>query len=72
MKEVNTIMAIKRYPEESLDSMLRRFKKYVLKAEILKDLRKHEFYVSPSQKRKIKSAEAQRRAKKKAAKMRMY
>lgn len=65
-------MAIKRRPEETVDSMLRRFKKEVLKSEVLKDLRKHEFYVAPSEKRRLKSAEAQRREKKKMAKMKEY
>ena len=65
-------MAIKARPGETLDSMLRRFKREVLKSEILKDLRKKEYYVSPSQKRRLKSAEAQKRAKKKEAKQRMY
>lgn len=65
-------MAIKRRPEETVDSMLRRFKKEVLKSEVLKDLRKHEFYIAPSEKRRLKSAEAQRRAKKKMAKMNEY
>ena len=72
MKEVNTIMAIKARPDETLDSMLRRFKKEVLKSEVLKDLRKHEYYVAPSEKRRIKSAEAQKRARKKAAKQKNY
>ena len=65
-------MAIKRRPDETLDSMLKRFKKTVVKSEVLKDLRKHEFYVSPSEKRRIKSAEAQKRAKKKAVKQKLY
>ena len=72
MKEVNTIMAIKRRPDETVDSMLRRFKREVLKSEILKDLRKKEYFVSPSEKRRLKSAEAQKRARKKEAKQRMY
>ena len=65
-------MAIKARPGESLDSMLRRFKKEVLKSEVLKDLRKHEYYVSPSEKRRLKSAEAQKRAKKNAQKTHNY
>ena len=65
-------MAIKRRPEETVDSMLKRFKKEVLKSEVLKDLRKHEFYVAPSEKRRLKSAEAQRREKKKMAKKKEY
>lgn len=62
----------KKFPEETVDSMLRRFKKEVLKSEVLKDLRKREYYIPPSQKRRIKSAEAQKRAKKHAAKVKNY
>ena len=65
-------MAVKARPGETVDSLLRRFKKDVLKSEVLKDLRKHEFYIPPSEKRRIKSAEAQKRAKKKAAKQKMF
>lgn len=65
-------MAIKRRPEETVDSMLKRFKKEVLKSEVLKDLRKKEYYVSPSEKRRLKSAEAQKRARKKMAKIKQY
>ena len=72
MKEVNTIMAIKARPGESLDSMLRRFKKEVLKSEVLKDLRKKEYYISPSEKRRLKSAEARKRARKNAPKNNNY
>ena len=72
MKEVNKIMAIKRRPDETVDSMLKRFKKEVLKSEVLKDLRKHEYYIAPSEKRRIKSAEAQKRARKTEAKKRLY
>lgn len=66
-------MAVKKkFPEETVDSMLRRFKKEVVKAEILKDLKKREYYVSPSEKKRLKSAEAQKRARKNAPKVNMY
>ena len=66
-------MAIKKkFPEETVDSMLRRFKKEVLKSEIIKELRGREYYLSPSEKRRRKSAEAQRRARKKQAKVKQY
>lgn len=65
-------MAIIVKKDESLDSALRRFKKEVVKSEVLKDLRKHEYYVAPSEKRRLKSAEAQKRARKKAAKQKLY
>lgn len=61
-------MAVKARPGENLDSMLRRFKKEVSKSGILQDVRKHEYYVAPSEKRRIKSQNAQKRLKKKAGK----
>ena len=39
---------------ESLDSALRRFKKEVLKNGTLQELRKREYYVAPSAKRRLK------------------
>lgn len=52
---------VKRYPTESLELMLRRFKKKLDKDNTLKDLRKHDFYMSKSEKRKLKSKMAQQR-----------
>jgi small subunit ribosomal protein S21 len=40
-----------KFPHESIDSMLRRFKKAVEKADTLKDYQKHEFYERPTAKR---------------------
>lgn len=51
--------------DESIDSALRRFKKEVVKSGVLQDLRKHEYYVAPSQKRRLKSEAARKRIKKK-------
>lgn len=51
--------------DESIDSALRRFKKEVVKAEILKDLRKHEYYIAPSAKRRMKHEAAMKRLNKK-------
>ena len=66
-------MAVKKkFPEETVDSMLKRFKKEVLKSDITRELRKREFYMSPGEKRRKKSAEAQRRAKKKQPKSNNY
>ena len=57
-------MAIKARPGENLDSMLRRFKKEVVKGGIIQDVRKHEYYISPSEKRRLKAAAAQKKRKK--------
>lgn len=50
-----------KYPHESVESMLRRFKKKVEKAGVLQDMRKHEEYVAPAEKRRLKSKLARAR-----------
>jgi small subunit ribosomal protein S21 len=49
---------------ESLESALRRFKRKVMNEEIIKDIKKHAFYLKPGQKRRVKSAEARKRERK--------
>ena len=45
---------------ETGDALIRRFKKAVMKADILKEVRKREFFVKKSLKRKLKSEEHQK------------
>lgn len=52
-------------PNESLDGALRRFKKQIQEAGILKEARRHEHYEKPSERRR--RAEAARRRKIRAA-----
>lgn len=40
---------------ESVDSMLRRFKKQVMNQEIMLDVRKHEFFIKKNKRMKEKS-----------------
>jgi small subunit ribosomal protein S21 len=51
---------------ESLENALKRFKRKVQKDGIIADIKKKEEYVKPSVRRKIKSQEARKRAKKEA------
>src|SRR4030095_155844 len=51
---------------ESIESALRRFKRRVMTEEIIKDAKKHAFFMPPGQKAKLKSALARKRNKKKA------
>ena len=46
---------------ESLDSALRRFRKTLEKTGVLQDVRKHERYEKPSEKRRRIKARAERR-----------
>lgn len=52
---------IRAKPEESADSVIRRFKKQVLNDDILGELKKREFYRKPSLERKEKMAEIKRK-----------
>lgn len=51
---------------ETLDSLLRRFKKACLKANILKDYNKHTVFLKKSLKRQLKAKEARIARSKKA------
>ena len=52
-------------PNETLDSMLKRFKKAVNNDGLIQELRRREYYLSPSQKRRAKDDLAMKRQKKK-------
>lgn len=47
---------------DRLDWALKKFKKKILKAGILKDLRRKRHYTKPSEARQLKAAAARRRA----------
>ena len=55
---------------ESLESALRRFKRKVQQEDIIKDVKKHSFYLKPGEKRRIKQALARKRLRKKMRSMR--
>lgn len=50
---------------ESIESALRRFKRKVQQEDIIKDIKKHTFYLKPGDKRRAKRALAQKRTRKK-------
>ena len=51
---------------ETLENALRRFKRKVLTEDIIKEVKRHAFYLKPGQKRRVKSALARKRNRKKA------
>lgn len=55
---------VKLRPNETFESLLKRFKKYVVKNNIIQDYRKHEYFMKPSVRRKLKSEIARKRARK--------
>ncbi|MBI4802195.1 MAG: 30S ribosomal protein S21 [Elusimicrobia bacterium] len=55
---------IKLRNEESIEEALRRFKHECEKNGILKEIKRREYYLSPSLKRKLKSEEMRRKLRK--------
>ena len=51
---------------ESLEGALRRFKRKVQQEDIIKDAKKHSFYLKPGERKRLKQALARKRARKKA------
>jgi small subunit ribosomal protein S21 len=51
---------------ESLENALRRFKRKVQTEDIIKDVKRHSFYLKPGEKKRVKQALARKRARKKA------
>jgi small subunit ribosomal protein S21 len=53
------------YDGESMDSALRRFKRQVQQEGIIKEIKKHSFFLKPGEKRRLKSKLAQKLKRKK-------
>jgi small subunit ribosomal protein S21 len=52
---------------ESLEAALRRFKRKVQQEDIIKEIKKHSFYLKPGEKKRLKQALARKRSRKKAS-----
>jgi small subunit ribosomal protein S21 len=52
---------------ETLESALRRFKRKVLQEDIIKETKRHSFYLKPGEKKRVKTALARKRNRKKGA-----
>ena len=65
-REVSGSLAeVKIQEGESVESALRRFKRKVQQEDIIKDIKKHSFYLKPGDKRRAKQALARKRTRKK-------
>jgi len=69
-KEVSGLAEVILNEGESLESALRRFKRKVQQEDIIKDVKKHSFYLKPGEKKRIKQALARKRLRKKMRSMR--
>ena len=54
--------------DESLENALRRFKRKVQQEDIIKEVKRHSFYLKPGEKKRVKEALARKRSRKKARK----
>jgi small subunit ribosomal protein S21 len=50
---------------EGIESALKRFKRKVLQEDIIKEIKRHAFYLKPGQKKRVKAALARKRNRKK-------
>jgi len=62
---VHILAEIKLQEGESIENALRRFKRKVQQEDIIKDIKKHSFYLKPGDKRRAKQALARKRNRKK-------
>jgi small subunit ribosomal protein S21 len=53
---------------ESLENALRRFKRKVMTEDIIKEVKRHSYYLKPGERRRVKQALAQKRARKRMRK----
>jgi len=53
---------------ESVENALRRFKRKVQQEDIIKEVKRHSFYLKPGEKKRVKEALARKRSRKKARK----
>jgi small subunit ribosomal protein S21 len=51
---------------ESIENLLRRFKRKVQTEDIIKDVKRHSYYLKPGEKKRVKQALARKRARKKS------
>ena len=50
---------------ESLENALRRFKRKVQQEDIIKEIKRHSFYLKPGERKRVKQALARKRLRKK-------
>jgi small subunit ribosomal protein S21 len=54
---------------ETVESALRRFKRKVQQEDIIKEIKRHSYYLKPGEKQRVKRALARKRNRKKQARM---
>jgi small subunit ribosomal protein S21 len=62
---VSSLAEVRLQDGESLENALRRFKRKVQSEDIIKEVRRHSYYLKPGEKKRVKQALARKRARKK-------
>jgi len=63
--EVYGLAEVRIQDGESIENALRRFKRKVQQEDIIKEVKKHSFYLKPGERKRIKQALARKRSRKK-------
>ena len=63
--EVWCVAEVRLQEGESLENALRRFKRKVQQEDIIKEVKRHSYYLKPGEKRRVKAALARKRNRKK-------
>jgi small subunit ribosomal protein S21 len=66
--EVEVLAEVRVQEGEPLENALRRFKRKVQTEDIIKEVKRHSYYLKPGEKRRVKAALARKRNRKKARK----
>lgn len=66
-KEI-TLAEVRLQEGEPLENALRRFKRKVQTEDIIKEVKRHSYYLKPGERRRLKQALARKRARKKGRK----
>jgi small subunit ribosomal protein S21 len=62
---VSSLAEVRLQEGESLENALRRFKRKVQQEDIIKEIKRHSFYLKPGEKKRVKAALARKRNRKK-------
>ena len=63
--EVVSLAEVRIQEGEGLENALRRFKRKVQQEDIIKEVKRHSYYLKPGERRRVKQALARKRARKK-------
>jgi small subunit ribosomal protein S21 len=66
--EVKRVAEVRLQEGESVENALRRFRRKVIAEDIIKEVKRHSFYLKPGAKRRVKQALARKRSRKKIRK----